>query len=230
MRAPDQKFSGSFTDTQWRQIAQAIKVGLGRDADQIAVIGSPGWFTVVSYGPPNGPELNITLKEPAVVLPLENMLLRTAIQWIVKEVLRRPSSPPVIPVEELEQLQAQTERLRDTFLAVIRSNHQELHYLEMHQIPEALAYVSDKVQELTQFSPTKKQLSRFNAYNAHRSHLLVQLWRLWTQDLGGKPTGKAVEAFLKACLQAALGKPESGSGVRHRIERYFQKGGVYFHY
>jgi hypothetical protein len=224
MRAPPQKFPGSFTEPQWQKIALAIKAGLGHDADQIAVFGSPDWFTVASYGPPDGPELNIALKSAANVFPPENMILRTTIEWIVQEVLRRPSSPPWATAEELQQLQRQMDQLRDSFVASTRKGWQE----ELQQAPETLARISCELQVLMRHMPTKKKLARLSAYYSHRTHLLRQLWILWT-DLGGEPTGKAAAGFLKACLEAALGKPESDTGVRHWIERYSHKG-IYFHY
>jgi hypothetical protein len=223
MKAPKHEFSGSLTDVQWRRIAPTIRAGLCRNPDQIAVSGSPGWFTVESWGP-SDPEVTVTLTRPACVYPPENMWLRTAIEWTVREVIfHRPSSPPWATVEELQGSHRQRERLREAYGASIRQHWPD----ELRQVPDMLARTSGELQDF--MLPKKKGNSRLNAYNGHRAHLIVDLRDLWVTTLGGEPTGKATEAFIRTCLEAALGKPEKDNGVRRWLERYDQ-GHVYFHY
>jgi hypothetical protein len=158
-------------------------------------------------------------------LPPGTITLRTHIQRTVREVLCRPSSPPWASREELKDLQRKTDALHATFAASRRPNWQ--FEKELWEAPDTLARISAKLQDLIPHMPTGKQLAPLNSYNAHRAHLLVDLWTLWT-DLGGKPTGKAVEEFLRVCVEPVLG-PQPPHGIRHWVERYWQ-GNVYFHY
>jgi hypothetical protein len=152
------------------------------------------------------------------------MRLRTAIDFIILEVLTGPSSPPWMPVEELQELHQQTEQLRRAFAARAQGWPEVL-----RQAPDTLARFSSELRDLARYMPTKKQVARLGAYKAHRVHLLRELRDLWVTTLGGEPTGKAIETFLKACLETALDKPETTSGVRKWLERHDQ-GDVYFHY
>jgi hypothetical protein len=214
MRVPDRTFNGTYTEAQWDRIATAIKTGLGHDSDEMTMDGEP-WYSLPHCDSP----------PTTRVLPPDTITLRTHIQRTVDEVLRRPSSPPWASHEELEDLQRKTHDLRQAFAASRQPDWQFEN--ELWDAPDTLARISAKLQNLIPHMPTRKQLARLNSYNAHRAHLLVDLWTVWT-GLGGKPTGKAVEDFLRACIEPVLG-PESPHGIRRWVERYFQ-GDMYFHY
>jgi hypothetical protein len=69
--------------------------------------------------------------------------------------------------------------------------------------------------------------ARLNAYDAQRVMLLRDLIDLWIA-LGGKPTGKAAENFVAACIEPRLGSAAT-AGIGKWLERY-HRGEVYFHW
>lgn len=202
----DRFYGRGYTEAEWAAIAKTVRDGLGRDANQL-MVSLPVPYVVFSDG--NAPQ---------------SILLRTAIQRMVEAILAMDPYPPWVPKERLLELKDQVDRLLEASL-------EELYFFQLtdldHFLP-GLEKFSDKLQELAQEAPIRKVAARINRYDKHRNHLLVELWELWGR-LGGAPTGKAVEAFLNACIEPALGKQERAGGIRSWIERYL-KGGVRFYY
>jgi hypothetical protein len=221
MRAPGEKFSGHYSASQWNAIAKAIHRGLGLDADRTTV---PGFQA--------GSDPHIEIRYPVDVAPPPGitldctMMLRTAVQRIVWSALRRPTSPPWLAAKAaLHELKNQTDALRQAFIHC--PCPQVLWFAEAKEAPAVLEKLSRRLAEELEGFPTRKA-ARINRYDARRSHLMLGLLRLWLDDLGGQPMGKATQTFLQACVEPALG-PTANKSIARWLERY-NAGTIHFHY
>lgn len=210
MRAPNQKYSGTYTDVQWSIIAQAVRAGVDLDADRTTMPGDQLTYTTgCEADPPDGMTLN-------------GVMLRTVIQRIIWFTLCRPGLSEQSP-KVLHRLRKQTDNLRR---ALLKEFPQQYWSDALRDAPAILAELS---RDLTFQIDHTSDRRRLNAYDDARNHMLVELLELWI-TLGGKPTGRATERFLQACTEPAFGRRKSGTkGIFHWLDRY-RKGDVYFHH
>jgi hypothetical protein len=196
MRAPDEKFSGRYTETQWAAIAKAIHSGLGLDADRIDVPGDrlPAFNQVPEHALQDGSYL----------------LFRPALEQTV--VFGLAHYRPTSQLAQFRKLQRKTEDLRQLFMDC----EQEHWSGALRDIPTMLSEISGLLAD--QIDRERPEGRRLNRLNTPRNHLMEELLQLWT-IIGGKPTGKAIENFMRACLKPVFG-PTSPKAIEHWLVRY----------
>jgi hypothetical protein len=205
MRAPTEKFSGTYTESQWCAIAQAVRAGVGLDADRTMLPGDQETYTTGSEAaPPAG-------------LALTGIMLRTAIQRIVWFAICRPD-PPKQSLADLRRLRDQVDNLRQALL-------DSQQFGARHDAIAMLAELSQDLAGEIENTPGR----RLNARKDARSRMLVELIALWTgTELRGKATGHATETFLRACVGPVIG-PTTTKGIEQWLARY-RAGDVSFHH
>jgi hypothetical protein len=218
MRAPGQKFV-AYTEEQWQRIRDTVRAGLGLDADRMTCPGDQGTINVTFlHGGDRtkwrrGTLTYVTRHDaappPDFILPECEMTLRTAVQRMAARVYRRPE-----PDRSLPKLRKRIDELHEML-----SEHGE----EYAEEAETLEALSLRIRHRARLHND----ARFNAYDAQRIRLLRDFINLWI-ELGGKPTGKAAESFVVACIEPRLGTAAT-KGVAKWLERY-RCGRVYFHW
>jgi hypothetical protein len=206
------KFSGSYSEPQWRAIAKAVSVGLSLDADRTTLPGDQHFYRVpcCDVDPPAG-------------LTLRGVMLRTKLQRLVTFALADRHAP-FQSLAGLRRLQVQTDKLRQAFI-----DHSRPHWCEeLREAPSKLAKFSRGLAH--EMDKIPKGRARLNAYDARRSHLIADLLALWIK-LGGRPAGKATDSFMQACLEPIFGRTSAttAKGIARWLERY-RSGEIFFHY
>jgi hypothetical protein len=213
MKAPSERFI-TYSKAQWEKIRAAVRIGLDLDADRTTVPGPQG--TISATFLPEGRRGSFTYTTPHDIdppvgfsLPEGEMMLRSALQRIAAKIYRRPD-----PIKSLPKLR---EKIAE--LSKLLAEHGN----EYADEAEMLRLLSIRICHKT----TIHNDARFNAYNVQRSMLLYDFINLWI-DLGGKPTGKAAEAFVAACIEPRIGSA-AVVGMGKWLERY-HRGEIHFHW